>query len=59
MSTTVKPPTAMSPDLTKVLAVATPLIMEFAAELAKLPIPEQQRRIAKVLAAMRDEGSVH
>jgi len=34
----------MSPDLTKVLAVATPLIMQFAAE---------------VLAAMRDEGSMH
>jgi len=54
-----KPPTTMTPELTRVLAVAMPLVQAFAAEISKLPPDVQQRRIQKVLAAMRDEEKVH
>ena len=54
MSTAIKPPVPMTPDLAAVMALATPLIHAFAAEISKLPVEEQQRRIAKVLAAMRE-----
>lgn len=36
------------------MALVTPLIQGFMAEIAKLPPDEQARRIGKVLAAMRD-----
>ena len=35
------------------MALATPLIHQFATEIAKLPTEERTRRIAKVLGAMR------
>jgi hypothetical protein len=38
------------------MALATPLVLQFADELAKLPPEEQQKRIAKVLAAMRADA---
>jgi hypothetical protein len=56
---TTKPPIPMTPELAAVMALATPLIHSFATEIAKLPVEEQQRRIAKVLAAMRDESKPH
>jgi len=59
MSTTPKPPTTMTPELTRGLAVAMPLVQAFAAEISKLPPEVQQRSIAMVLAAMRDEAAVN
>src|SRR5262249_32262388 len=53
------PPGAVRHRQRRRMTLATPLIMQFAAELSKLPVEEQQRRIAKVLAAMRDEEKIH
>ena len=54
MSATTKPP--MTPDLAAVMALATPLIHQFATEIAKLPPELQTQRIAKVLDAMRGDA---
>ena len=59
MPSTDRPPIPMTPNMAAVMALATPLIQQFAAEIARLSPEEQNRRIAKVLAAMRDEGSTH
>ena len=56
---TTKAPMAMTSDLAAIMALATPLIHSFATEISKLPVEEQQRRIAKVLAAMRDDAKAH
>ena len=56
---TTKPPMPMTPDLAAIMALATPLIHAFATEISKLSVEEQQRRISKVLAAMRDESKPH
>jgi hypothetical protein len=42
--------------ITAVMALAMPLVHQFAAEIAKLPPEEQTKRIAKVLAAMRGDA---
>ena len=41
------------------MALATPLILAFATEIAGLAPEEQTHRISKVLAAMRDESKPH
>jgi len=57
MQHTTKPPLAMSPDTAAIMALAMPLVQAFAAEIARLPAEEQNRRIAKVLAAMREDDA--
>jgi hypothetical protein len=39
----------MTPDLAAVMALATPLIHQFATEIAKLPPEQQAQRIAKAM----------
>jgi hypothetical protein len=46
----------MTPEVTAVMAIAEPLIHSLRRKIVKLPGPEQQRRIAKVLAAMRGDA---
>jgi hypothetical protein len=54
---TAKPHIApMTPETAAVMALAMPLVTQFAAEIAKLPPEQQQKRIAKVLAAMREDA---
>ena len=55
MSTAVKPPVPMTPE-TAAMALAMPLVQTFAAEIVKLTPDAQQKRIAKVLAAMRGDA---
>jgi|SoiMethySBSTD1v2_1073268.scaffolds.fasta_scaffold253088_3 hypothetical protein len=57
MSTTT--PLANPAAVAAIMATAMPILRQFAAEIAGLAPDEQQRRINKVLLAMRGDEKVH